>query len=112
MDITLALALSTHLNFVEDYNEIHPHIRAEHNQFIAGAFLNSESNISYYGGYQIEMDNYFVDLGIVTGYSDIPVAPFMRGGYQVSDKIDLFVAPGFEPGYDNVGLVAGLEFKF
>lgn len=115
MDILLGLAFSTHLGLSQDYNEFHPNIRLETEQYIAGAYLNSESNISLYAGKEIEWDKFGFEFGIVTGYGayDYPVAPMARATYQLSEDHKFFVAPAFEQMGDetNVGIVFGLDFQ-
>ena len=46
--LTLSLALSSHIGMVGEYNEFHPHIRYQDNQFISGAYYNSLNKISLY----------------------------------------------------------------
>lgn len=112
MDILISIILSMHFNFNNDYNQIHPHIRVIKDNLIAGAFLNSESNVSVYGGINVNIDKWFVDLGAVTGYTGSDVLPFVRAGVELNDNFNIFVAPGYEVGYDQVGVVTGLELKF
>lgn len=112
MDITMGVSVTHHFDFEEEYNDIHPHVRVEHNNFVSGVYLNSESTVSLYAGYQFEHEDLFVDIGLVTGYSDVDVQPYVRAGYEINDNIDFFVAPGYEPAYDNIGIVAGLDFHF
>jgi len=40
--LTLALGVSAHLGLDNQYNAIHPHVRYRNEQFIAGAYYNSE----------------------------------------------------------------------
>jgi len=60
--IELALAFSLHLGLKGDYNGIHPHIRYNHNNYIAGAFYNSERNISTYIGKRWEHNDLALKL--------------------------------------------------
>lgn len=103
--ITFSLALSLHLGFNNDYNSIHPHIRYNHDQFIAGAYYNSENKISTYIGKRFEYDDFGLEIGFVTGYSDAEIAPYSRGTYR-----NFFVTPGIEE--NNIGIVVGTEIKF
>ena len=101
--LTLSLALTLHLGFEGDYNSIHPQIRYTQDDFITGLYYNSESNISYYAGRVSPIGEIDLEYGIVTNYSDAPIAPFVRAKYK-----NFFVAPGLER--DNIGLVFGVEF--
>ena len=103
--IELALAFSLHLGLEGDYNGIHPHVRYNHNNYIAGAFYNSEENISTYIGKRWEHNDFGFEAGAVTGYSEAEVLPYIRGTYQ-----DFFVAPALEK--DKAGVVIGYEFKW
>ena len=104
--IELALAFSLHLGLEGDYNEIHPHIRYNEQNYIAGAYYNSESNISFYAGKRWEHNRFGFEAGAVTGYSGGDVLPYGRVTYN-----NLFISPAIEKP-DNVGLVVGYEFKW
>ena len=103
--LTLTLALSLHLGFEGDYNSIHPHLRYTTDSYIAGAYYNSESNLSTYIGKRWEYNHFGLEAGAVTGYTDLDVAPFVKGSYK-----QFFVTPGIEG--DNIGVVFGVELPF
>jgi hypothetical protein len=100
--LTLSLALSIHHGFEGDYNGIHPHLRYNNENYIAGIYYNSERNISPYLGKRFEYNDFGVELGAVGNYSDADIAPYARGTYKY-----FFVAPGVEG--DKVGIVFGLD---
>ena len=103
MEILTSLALSLHLGMEGDYNAIHPHIRLQEQQYIAGLYLNSERTISPYVGYRFEHNEVGLELGIVGNYSNSPVMPYVRATYK-----QFFVTPGVEK--DNIGIVIGVEY--
>lgn len=114
MDLLLSLAFSTHLGLNGDYNEIHPHLRFEDKQYIAGMYYNSEQYVSFYAGKVYEIGTVDIELGLVTGYSAIGViSPMARITYSVDDSHQLFIAPVVEKFNNdtNIGLVLGYEFK-
>ena len=98
--LSILLAVSTHLGLDADYNNIHPHARCTiDNNWITGAYYNSERNVSYYVGRKIS--NF--EIGLVTGYNSYDVLPMIR---YIKDG--WFVAPAYEkPG--NYGLAIGYE---
>ena len=102
MEILTSIALSLHLGFEGDYNSIHPHIRLQEQQYVAGVYYNSESNLSPYVGYRFEHNEFGLELGAVGNYSTAPVMPYVRGTYK-----NLFIAPGVEG--DNIGIVFGID---
>jgi len=102
--LTFALGLSLHLGFENRYNSIHPHIRYNHEHFIAGAYYNSERNLSTYIGKRWEYNDFGLEAGAVTGYYET-VIPYARVTYK-----DFFIAPGVE-NEDTIGLVLGYEIK-
>ena len=110
-----ALALSSHLGFEGDYNQIHPHVRFIEDGVIAGAYYNSEERISFYGGYRLEpVDSVGIEIGAVSGYPALGgVAPYGRVTYDVNDNVRLFATPGSESrhGETNRGTVIGIEFQ-
>ena len=113
--LALSLGISTHVGLEEDYNDIHPHVRYQNEQFITGIYYNSESKTSIYGGYVIEpTQNVGVELVIVTGYEKMGVfAPHVRVTYDVGSKTRFFVAPTVEiqGNETNTGIVFGVELK-
>jgi hypothetical protein len=104
--LTLTLALSLHLGLEGDYNSIHPHLRYTTDNYIAGAYYNSESNLSTYIGKRWEHNDFGLEAGAVTGYSQADIMPYVRGTYK-----DFFVAPAVE-GDDTIGAVIGYELKW
>jgi len=112
MDILLGLALSQHLNFQNDYNEIHPHIRLQEENFIAGAYYNSEERISPYAGIRLDYESHGVELGIAGGYPAIgTVVPYGRYTYDLNDNLRVFATPAGEKVDGEVvyGIVIGAE---
>lgn len=107
MDILYGLALSLHLGFETDYNSIHPHLRLQEDNLIAGAYYNSEYDISFYGGYLIERGKWNYEIGVVSGY-DRGIYPFFRSTFDINDNIIGYITPGTEG--DTIGLVLGIEF--
>ena len=112
MDILLGIAVSQHLNFHYDYNEIHPHIRLQQDFFIAGAYYNSEERISPYAGIRLELEDHGIELGAVEGYPKLGgTVPYVRYTYDLNDSLHLFATPSGERvnGEINYGLVVGVE---
>ena len=103
--LTISLGVSIHAGFDGEYNNLHPHIRFEHQQFIAGAYYNSVEATSVYGGYRYEKDNVGIELAAVTGYNH-SVTPYIRGTYDIG-KMRMFIAPGIER--KDIGVVLGVE---
>ena len=113
---SLLVALSLHIGLEGDYNNIHPHVRCDiNNNIIAGAYYNSEENISFYVGKKIPLHylgtphqiyNVELEVGLVTGYSGADIAPMLR-----VKRGNWFMSPTYETTSNNVGLVFGYEFK-
>ena len=100
--LEILVAITLHLGLEGDYNNIHPHGRCTIDNWIGGAYYNSEKNVSYYVGKKIPWD---LEVGLVTGYSGADIAPMIRyinNGW--------FVAPAYET-TGNIGLAIGYEFK-
>ena len=115
MDLIWALAVSTHLGLAGEYNEVHPHVRFIEDEAIAGAYYNSVDRISFYTGYRVEQGPFGAEFALVTGYPDIgPIAPYIRGTYDLNDNIRGFISPAveYEGESSRVGAVLGVEFKF
>ena len=93
------MAISTHLGLEGDYNNIHPHARCTVDNWITGAYYNSERTVSYYIG--TTMANF--EVGLVAGYSGYDVLPMIR-----YIKNGWFVAPAYEKS-GNYGLMIGYE---
>ena len=98
--LSILLAVSTHLGLDNNYNDVHPHVRCTIDNWITGAYYNSERNMSYYVGRKIS--NF--EIGLVTGYNSYDVLPMIR---YINNG--LFVAPAYEKS-NTVGLTVGYEF--
>jgi hypothetical protein len=109
MDILIGLALSAHLGFSQDFNSIHPHARLQHNNFIAGAFYNSEEAMSAYAGIKLGKGKLNYEIGIVTGYSDAEILPYLRTTYELTENSHVFAAPAIAD--SDIGIVLGIEFQ-
>ena len=112
MDILLGLALSQHLNFQNEYNNIHPHVRLEQDKFIAGAYYNSEDRISPYAGVRYEFLGNGIELGVAGGYPELgAIVPYGRYTYDLGDSLRLFAMPSGEKieNETNYGIVIGVE---
>jgi hypothetical protein len=103
--IELALGISMHLGLEGDYNELHPHVRWNNwNDYIAGAYYNSESAVSVYFGHRWERNRLGLEAAIVSGYSYADVIPYARITYD-----NWYIAPALED--STQGIVFGYEFK-
>ena len=98
--LSLLLAVSTHLGLEGDYNNIHPHARCTVDNWITGAYYNSERTVSYYIGQQYGN----LEVGLVTGYSSYDVLPMIR-----YIKNGWFVAPAYEKSDNRYGITIGYE---
>ena len=97
--LSILLAVSTHLGLDNNYNNVHPHARCTIDNWIAGAYYNSERNMSYYVGRKIS--NF--EIGLVSGYNSHDVLPMLR---YINDG--WFVAPAYEKS-GNYGITIGYE---
>jgi hypothetical protein len=100
------VAISIHIGsyFGYDWNNVHPHVRytVPDTNVIAGAYYNSERDLSIYGAYKFK----YAEVGLVTGYYDTPI-PFVRATYD-----NWYVAPAVYGEKKQIGLVFGYEIKF
>ena len=100
--ISFSIALSAHIN--EEYtNSVHPGVHGKCNNIIAGAYYNSISQMSYYGGYEYNInDDRHVQGGLATGYeqNEADIVPMLKLGYK-----DFFAMP------TRNGAVLGIEIK-
>lgn len=109
MDFFYGVALSLHLGLQGDYQPFHPNIGVTHNNFIAGAYYNSESEISPYFGYKYKINDITsIEFGVVGGYSTNFIEPMIKVNYK-----RFFVSPAREE-YNGkrLGLVIGVEQRF
>jgi len=109
MVIVYGLALSTHIGLQGDYSSLHPYIKAENNDYIAGMYYNSEDRVSLFAGKQFVFDDKTsVELGLVSGYTSKDVLPMLKLNY---DKF--FVAPAYEEhNGKRYGTTVGVQFDF
>lgn len=98
-----------HLGIGDGWDERHPCARYVADDFTIGAYLNSENATSFYLSHTFEYDEWFAEIGAVTGYSGADVVPMIRVGYDIADNAMVFVAPAYADG--KVGLVLGVEIS-
>ena len=112
MDLLFSLALTTHLGFFSEYNEIHPHIQLSGDKYNTGIYYNSVREISFYASRKINYGDIGLEFGLANGYEPIPVIPYSRVTYDYVDNIRLFGTTAFEKHESklNAGLVMGIEF--
>jgi hypothetical protein len=109
MDLVYGIALSFHLGMDDNYNNLHPHIRLQNDDFIAGAYYNSENALSAYAGIELGHGKWNHEFGVVSGYNESAIIPFVRTTYDLNDNTIGYITPGFED--NNVGIVLGIEFQ-
>jgi hypothetical protein len=105
--IEFIVAVSLHVGLGSDYNYVHPQLKYTHDEkYIVGTYLNSVDNVSVYAGMQWKFKNNIgIEAGIVTGYNQAAVLPFVRATWN-----NFFVMPAIDHG--DVGAVFGYEWKF
>jgi len=101
------LAFSMHVGMGEpsSYNSVHPQIRVNHDNYIAGVYLNSHAEPSAFVGHRWESGDWGVEVGLVTGYNIAPVVPFVKYNYKY-----FWLAPAIHK--KRLGAVVGIEWKF
>ena len=99
--LSILLAVSTHLGLDNNYNDVHPHARCTINNWLTGAYYNSEKSMSYYFGRKIS--NF--EIGLVTGYNSYDVLPMIR---YINNN--WYITPAYETP-SNIGVTIGYEFK-
>ena len=114
--LVFGLGLSLHLGFTGDYNPVNPYVEYQHGNLRAGAYYNSEENISAYGGVNLSLiDSFSIDTGVATGYGEHTLTPYAKFNYHYNDSVTIFAMPGEELQQDNTthyGIVGGLTFNF
>jgi len=105
MEFLYGVALSTHLGLQGEYNEIHPYAKLKYDNYIVGAYYNSEKNLSLYAGIEKSLGkNTAVEFGFVTGYSNSDVIPMTRLNHN-----NFFIMPAMEN--NSMGLVLGYQLQ-
>lgn len=94
-----------HLGMGDDYNSIHPRVQWEQDGFIAGAYLNSHTELSAFAGRRWESGDWGIEVGLVTGYNIAPVVPFVKYNWK-----NIWLAPAIHQ--KKLRAVVGLEWKF
>ena len=106
MDLYYGIALSLHLGLSGEYNYVHPHIGINYNDFIAGAYYNSENDLSLYAGYNFDIsERSSFELGVVSGYSGREFLPMIKFNYG-----NIFTSPTLDEG--EAGIVTGIDWRF
>jgi hypothetical protein len=106
MDLYYGIVLSLHLGLPGEYNFVHPYVGVNYKDFIAGAYYNSNYDLSLYAGYNFDMaENISFELGVASGYDYGHLVPMIKLNYE-----SIFIAPSVD---ENVlGLVTGIDWRF
>ena len=113
IDIVFSVFLSHHIGFVEkNFNRVHPHMSASYSNFTVGVYYNSERRISTYGSYTVYQGWVDVSAGVVTGYIDSKILPFVSISKDIRNNVSLFVLPSIDAKTDKPTLVLGIEYTF
>ena len=107
--LELCFAVSMHLGLGDGWNERHPCARYVADDFTIGAYLNSEDAMSIYISRTFEYNQWFAEVGAVTGYSGGDVIPMLRAGYEINNNVLVFLSPAY--GNEKIGVVLGVEFS-
>ena len=102
-------AISMHFAIGDGWNERHPCARYVADDFTIGAYLNSEDSLSVYISHIFVRDSWFLETGLVTGYSGADILPMVRAGYEITDNVLIFASPAYADG--KTGLVVGVEWS-
>lgn len=105
--LELCFAISMHIGLGDGWNERHPCARYVADDFTVGAYYNSEFAASVYVSHTFTYDQWFAEVGAVTGYSGAAVIPMLRAGYNISDNSAVFISPAYAN--ETFGAVIGLE---
>lgn len=111
MDLFYGILLSAHLGFEHDYNSFNPYIGAALTDSLSvGAYYNSEERLSTFIATEVSLSSDFdIELGLVTGYSSIPIQPMAKLNYK-----RIFITPAVETRdskIENFGLVVGVDWR-
>ena len=110
------LAISLHLGIGDGWNNIHPGIRYRQDWWTVGAYYNSERRVSAYTSATMNRGDWFAEAGLVTGYADAELLPFIRSGVHLNENQIIFVGPAYGKGHDrddySFGVILGVEFSF
>lgn len=108
--IILGIALSAHIGFTEDYNEVHPNLTCKVGNVSSTVYHNSEDNVSVAGFYTFDVaGGVSLDAGVVTGYSAGPLMPLAKLNYDYKN-ITVSIIPGVEKD-EFVGVVGTVNLK-
>jgi len=104
--LAASIAFSAHIGLSGSFNAAHPALWLERDQWKAGAYLNSNEEISVFAARRFGGDAW-IEAGVVSGYS-VPV--MLRAGVQVGKRAALWIAPAVKAD-GNRGAVVGVEFR-
>lgn len=91
----LLIAASLHVGAQQEYNEIHPALGIECEEWSAGYFENSEGGDSLWAAKRFTRNHLFGEIGLASGYLDNPVIPFARIGYDLG-FVEISAMPSIE----------------
>ena len=103
--ISAALAFSAHLGLTGSYSAVHPALWLEQEGWRAGAYLNSNEDVSLFAVRRFGGKRW-IEVGVVSGYH-LPV--MLRAGVQANRRVSFWAAPAIKEGGER-GAIVGVEF--
>lgn len=105
-----SLALSAHIGVNDNLNYIHPNVGFEYKNIYIGAYYNSERKTSAYAVKKFDFEHIDLNVGIVSGYNSLNVAPYISITKSLTEKTTLFLLPTIDNKTKKPALVLGIEF--
>ena len=80
--IVVGISISDHFGFGKKvFNEVHPFVKITKDGWTVGTHINSYSDRAWFITKRENRGQFSVDLGIVTGYEYMPIAPIFKLNY-------------------------------
>ena len=109
--LILSVALTSHIGWTGNFNDIHPTIAYEYNSYVVGAFRNSLYRTSLFASKIDRFDSFSVQYGIANNYEN-KVTPMLILRKPVIDHVNFMLVPSYDKTTKTAAMVLGLEFNY
>lgn len=109
--IVLSMILTSHVGWSNTFNEVHPMVSYEVNNYSIGVFRNSLNHTSLYFSKIKNYSDFSVQYGLATNYNNktVPMLVFRK---PVMDHVNLVLVPSVDTKTNQPAMVIGLEARY
>lgn len=109
--LVLSLVLTSHIGWDQKFNDVHPMVSYNYQNYSLGVFRNSLNHTSLFVSKTSEFDNVSVQYGVASNYGN-RVIPMIVIRKNIADRVNFLVSPSYNKTEKRPGLILGIEVSY